>query len=88
MPDKTLTCSDCGQEFIFTVEEQEFYTARGFTEPKRCRSCRAARRNERAARVQATLLNKRQRERVAKFITAEARVRPLTGSTTPKWCSV
>ena len=47
MPDKTLTCSDCGQEFAFSVEEQEFYTARGFAEPKRCRSCRAARRNER-----------------------------------------
>lgn len=47
MPDKTLTCSDCGQEFSFSAEEQEFYAARGFAEPKRCRSCRAARRNER-----------------------------------------
>lgn len=47
MPDKTLTCSDCGQEFNFTAEEQEFYATRGFTEPKRCRSCRANRRNER-----------------------------------------
>jgi CxxC-x17-CxxC domain-containing protein len=45
--DKTLTCSDCGQEFIFSAEDQEFYATRGFTEPKRCRSCRALRRNER-----------------------------------------
>jgi CxxC-x17-CxxC domain-containing protein len=45
--DKTLTCSDCGQTFLFTADEQEFYAARSFTEPKRCRSCRAARRNER-----------------------------------------
>jgi CxxC-x17-CxxC domain-containing protein len=47
LADKTLICSDCGQEFIFTGEDQEFYATRGFTEPKRCRSCRANRRNER-----------------------------------------
>ena len=47
VPDKILTCSDCGQQFTFSAEEQEFYAARGFTEPKRCRSCRAARRTER-----------------------------------------
>lgn len=45
--DKTLTCSDCGQEFTFSAEDQEFYSSRGFTEPKRCRSCRAMRRNDR-----------------------------------------
>jgi CxxC-x17-CxxC domain-containing protein len=45
--DKTLTCANCGQEFLFSADEQEFYAERGFSEPKRCRSCRAARRNER-----------------------------------------
>jgi CxxC-x17-CxxC domain-containing protein len=45
--DKTLTCADCGQEFIFSADDQEFYSTRGFSEPKRCRSCRAMRRNER-----------------------------------------
>lgn len=47
LPDKTLTCSDCGQEFLFSGDDQEFYQQRGFTEPKRCRSCRALRRSER-----------------------------------------
>jgi CxxC-x17-CxxC domain-containing protein len=47
LPDKTLTCADCGQEFLFSGDDQEFYAARGFTEPKRCRSCRALRRSER-----------------------------------------
>jgi CxxC-x17-CxxC domain-containing protein len=47
VPDKTLTCSDCLQEFVFSAEEQEFYASRGFAEPKRCRSCRAVRRNQR-----------------------------------------
>src|SRR4029079_17285043 len=43
--DKTLTCKDCGQEFIWTSGEQEFYRARGLVnEPGRCTSCRAARR--------------------------------------------
>ena len=45
--DKTLTCADCGQEFTFSADDQEFYSTRGFSEPKRCRSCRALRRNER-----------------------------------------
>ncbi|OLE75865.1 MAG: zinc-binding protein [Chloroflexi bacterium] len=43
--DKTLTCKDCGQEFIWTAGEQEFYASRGLmNEPGRCPSCRAARR--------------------------------------------
>ena len=41
--DKVLTCGDCGQEFSFTATEQQFYSDRGFTEPRRCPSCRAAR---------------------------------------------
>ena len=41
--DKTLTCADCGQEFAFTASEQQFYSDRGFTEPRRCASCRASR---------------------------------------------
>jgi CxxC-x17-CxxC domain-containing protein len=41
--DKNLTCADCGQEFAFTGSEQDFYSQRGFTEPRRCPSCRASR---------------------------------------------
>jgi CxxC-x17-CxxC domain-containing protein len=43
--DKTLTCRDCGQEFVWTAGEQEFYQSRGLQNPpSRCPSCRAARR--------------------------------------------
>ncbi|MBI2860260.1 MAG: zinc-ribbon domain containing protein [Chloroflexi bacterium] len=46
--DKTLVCADCGQEFIFTAGEQEFYSSRGLmNEPKRCPECRSTRRRER-----------------------------------------
>lgn len=42
--DKTIVCKDCGQEFVFTAREQEFYEEKGFTGgPLRCKSCRAAR---------------------------------------------
>lgn len=47
MSDRTLTCRDCGQEFVFTAGEQDFYTQRGFSEPQRCQSCRAARKQQR-----------------------------------------
>jgi CxxC-x17-CxxC domain-containing protein len=43
MSDRTLTCADCSQEFVFTSSEQEFYAERQFSEPRRCPSCRAAR---------------------------------------------
>jgi CxxC-x17-CxxC domain-containing protein len=45
--DKTLTCSDCNQSFTFTASEQDFYAERGFTEPRRCPTCRAARKAQR-----------------------------------------
>ena len=41
--DRTLHCGDCGNTFAFTAREQEFYQARGFSDPKRCPDCRAAR---------------------------------------------
>ncbi len=48
LKDKTLTCIECGQEFIFTAGEQEFYLSRNLmNEPKRCPECRATRRQER-----------------------------------------
>ncbi len=47
--DKSLRCSDCGATFTFTAREQEFYQQKGYTnEPKRCPSCRAARKSERS----------------------------------------
>ncbi len=46
--DKSLQCSDCSTTFTFSVEDQEFYQSKGFTnEPKRCPECRQARKSER-----------------------------------------
>ena len=46
--DKSLQCSDCGQQFTFTAGEQEFYSSRGLqNEPKRCPECRRARKSQR-----------------------------------------
>ena len=48
MEDKTLTCVDCGNEFVFTAGEQEFYKEKGFdNEPKRCKECRDKKKTER-----------------------------------------
>jgi len=46
--DKTLTCSDCNIEFAFTEREQAFYAEKGFSEPRRCPSCRASRKQARS----------------------------------------
>lgn len=48
--DKTLKCKDCGDQFIFTTGEQEFYAQKGFqNEPARCAPCRRARKMDKAA---------------------------------------
>lgn len=45
--DKTLICKDCGEEFIFTAGEQEFYATKGFVnEPQRCKACRDNRKSQ------------------------------------------
>ena len=46
--DKVLVCRDCGNEFVFSSGEQEFYSTRGFSEPTRCSDCRKARKAARA----------------------------------------
>jgi CxxC-x17-CxxC domain-containing protein len=40
--DLLLTCSDCGQEFVFTAGEQQFFQERGYSSPRRCKPCRQA----------------------------------------------
>ncbi|MFP5227868.1 MAG: zinc-ribbon domain containing protein [Acidobacteriota bacterium] len=40
--DRVLRCVRCGEEFIFTAEEQSFFCDKQFrNDPKRCKRCRA-----------------------------------------------
>ena len=46
--DKTIICKDCGQDFVFTASEQDFFEEKGFTnEPQRCKGCRDIAKNNR-----------------------------------------
>ena len=42
--DRTLTCVQCGNDFVFTADDQQYHAGRGYQDPKRCPSCRAERR--------------------------------------------
>ena len=42
----TLTCHQCGKQFIFTESEQQFYQQKGFTTPNHCKECRSTRRSQ------------------------------------------
>jgi CxxC-x17-CxxC domain-containing protein len=47
--DRSLTCVDCGQQFVFSVGEQIFFIEKQFQhDPKRCKTCKAKRTNVRA----------------------------------------
>jgi CxxC-x17-CxxC domain-containing protein len=46
--DRTLTCQDCGESFTFSADDQQYHAEKGYeNEPKRCPSCRQARRRDR-----------------------------------------
>ncbi len=47
--DQQIVCRDCGATFDFTAGEQEFYASKGLSAPQRCKACRAARKDQRAA---------------------------------------
>ena len=40
--DRVIKCIQCGQDFVWTQEEQEFYAAKALKPPVRCPVCRAA----------------------------------------------
>ena len=79
--DKTLVCKDCGAEFVFTAGEQEFYAEKGFVnEPKRCKSCRDAKKNASGNKPEREMFtatcaacgNRFSREKTVRYIVANA----------------
>ncbi len=43
--DRNLTCAECAQSFVFSADDQAYHAEKGYTnEPKRCSTCRDARR--------------------------------------------
>ena len=47
---KDLLCLACDEWFVFTANEQRFYTEQGYPPPKRCPRCRAERRRQQQVR--------------------------------------
>lgn len=49
--DKTLSCRDCLQAFVFFAGEQEFFALKELAnEPKRCPNCRVKQKHERSGK--------------------------------------
>ena len=40
MQDKTVIPIECGSEFVFTYDEQQFHSEWGSKQPERCKTCR------------------------------------------------
>ena len=79
--DKTLVCKECGEEFVFTAGEQEFYAEKGFqNEPQRCKACRDARKNATKARGEFFTT-------VCAQCGGEAKVRFQPSNNKPVYCS-
>lgn len=46
--DRTLVCADCGNNFAFTADQQQFYAERGWDgNPRRCKECANERKRQR-----------------------------------------
>jgi CxxC-x17-CxxC domain-containing protein len=51
--DRSISCIDCGELFVWTIGEQVFFHDKGLrNEPKRCKRCKQAK-NERLAAISA-----------------------------------
>jgi hypothetical protein len=50
--DLTLKCVDCKGLFLWRIEEQKYFQARGFSAPIRCSTCREKHRQERQNMIQ------------------------------------
>lgn len=51
--DRSITCVDCSEPFVWTVGEQVFFHDKGLkNEPKRCKPCKQAK-NDRLAAISA-----------------------------------
>ena len=48
--DRLMACADCGENFLWTAEEQEHYRAKGYDPPRRCKECRQAKKERNADR--------------------------------------
>src|SRR5207253_3941423 len=49
--DRSISCVDCGAQFVWTVGEQVFFHDKGLkNEPKRCKPCKQAK-NDRLAAI-------------------------------------
>ncbi len=42
--DRNLSCVECNSEFVFSADDQQYHAERGYEDPKRCPSCRQAKR--------------------------------------------
>ena len=52
--DKVLRCIDCGEEFVFSAGEQQFFADKGLrNDPKRCKPCKLKKNERIAANMQA-----------------------------------
>lgn len=59
MRDLDLECVDCGNLFIFTADEQDFYGRKNLDQPKRCKGCRQKKREQREQREQSQVRHRR-----------------------------
>lgn len=51
LQDKSITCTDCNEEFVWSIGEQTFFRDKGLVNPpKRCKPCKQAK-NERIEAV-------------------------------------
>ncbi len=43
MQERSLTCAECGNTFVFSAEDQRYHQEKGYADPRRCPTCRANR---------------------------------------------
>ncbi len=83
--DRSLTCRDCRETFVFSSGEQAFFASKGLVnEPQRCAACRAA---ARRARVPSSVGGREYHAVVCSGCGGQAMVPFLPRNDRPVYCS-
>lgn len=53
----TLTCIECGVGFIFTASDQDYFRAKDYSSPTRCKTCRVIHKNKLAEAAAAAIVS-------------------------------
>ena len=59
--DVVIKCDNCGQDFVWTSGEREFFETKGLNKPEHCMICRSVMKNAQADLFRGAVVNRKKK---------------------------